>query len=62
MYNIKNYENLLGMDGFSDKALNTHWTLYAGYVKNINSILEKFSNGSLTHDSIEGGEVKRRLG
>ncbi len=62
MYQAKNYTYLLGLEGFSDKALTMHFTLYGGYVKNTNSILEKFKSGSLLHDSIEGAEVKRRLG
>lgn len=62
MYTAKNYTHLLGLNGFSDNALNTHFALYEGYVKNTNSILENFRNGNLTHDSIEGSEVKRRLG
>ena len=41
MYTVKNYENLLGLKGFSDNALKLHFTLYEGYVKNVNSILEK---------------------
>ncbi len=62
MYIARNFEYLFGIKGFSDNSLNTHFTLYEGYVKNTNSILENFRNGNLTHDSIEGAEVKRRLG
>lgn len=62
MYTPKDYKYLLGLEGFSDNALNTHFTLYEGYVKNINSILEKFRTKVLVQDSIEGAEVKRRLG
>lgn len=62
MYTAKNYTHLLGLNGFSDNALNTHFALYEGYVKNTNSILESFRNGSLSHNSIEGNEVKRRFG
>lgn len=62
MYQAKDYNYLLGLKGFSDLALTTHFTLYVGYVKNTNSILENFRNGNLAHDSIEGSEVKRRLG
>ena len=62
MYKAKDFKYLLGLEGFSDNALNMHFTLYEGYVNNINSILEGFRNGSILHGSIEGAEVKRRLG
>lgn len=62
MYTPKDYKYLLGLPGFSDEVLNTHFTLYEGYVKNTNSILESFRSGDLEHGSIEGSEVKRRLG
>jgi len=62
MYTPKDYKYLLGLPGFSDNSLNTHFTLYEGYVKNTNSILEKFRDGILEHGTIEGAEVKRRLG
>ncbi len=62
MYTAKNYENLLGLNGFSENALKLHFTLYEGYVKNINSILEKFQNGLVGRDSIEASELERRMG
>lgn len=62
MYTPKDYKNLLGLKGFSDNALNIHFTLYEGYVKNINSILEKFQNGSIERNSIEASEIERRMG
>ncbi|MEA4910552.1 Superoxide dismutase [Fe] [bioreactor metagenome] len=62
MYTSKDYKNLLGMNGFSDNALNIHFTLYEGYVKNVNSILEKFSKGEVKEGSYEMGELKRRFG
>lgn len=52
------------MPGFSDNALNLHFTLYKGYVKNINEILAKLNNFATSGDvkSIEYAELKRRLG
>lgn len=62
MYTAKNYEYLLGLKGFSDEALKTHFTLYGGYVKNINSILEKLQNGNIERNSLEASELERRMG
>ena len=61
MYTAKNYENLLGIKGFSEGALRLHFTLYEGYVKNINSILDKLRNEGLDKSSIEAAEMRRRL-
>jgi Fe-Mn family superoxide dismutase len=36
LYVAKDYSSLLGMPGFSDKALQTHFKLYQGYVANTN--------------------------
>lgn len=60
-YTPKDYKNLLGLKGFSDNALNIHFTLYEGYVKNVNSILEKFSGKMLSDGSIEKSEIQRRF-
>lgn len=62
MYTAKNYENLLGLKGFSDEALRLHFTLYEGYVKNINSILNKWNDGTVEKGSIEASEIERRMG
>lgn len=62
MYSVKDYTALLGLPGFSDKSLTTHFTLYSGYVKNINSILEKLQQGDFTGREIERNELLRRLG
>ncbi len=39
-YEAKDYSKLLGMEGFSDTLLNTHFTLYKGYVTNTNKVME----------------------
>lgn len=62
MYISKDYKNLVGLKGFSDNALNIHFTLYEGYVKNVNSILEKFSKDEVKEGSYEMGELRRRFG
>ena len=40
IYKANHYESLLGMEGFSEKLLKNHFSLYEGYVKNANKILE----------------------
>ncbi|PIP18242.1 MAG: superoxide dismutase, partial [Parcubacteria group bacterium CG23_combo_of_CG06-09_8_20_14_all_35_6] len=52
MYQVKNYDSLLGLTGFSDQAMNTHFALYKGYVDNTNKLLETRDNP----------ESRRRLG
>lgn len=63
-YKAKDYSSLLGMQGFSDKALNAHFKLYQGYVTNTNLLLDIL--GKLTaagkNRSPEYAEIKRRLG
>jgi superoxide dismutase, Fe-Mn family len=59
-YAKKDYSKLKGMEGFSDKALDTHFALYEGYVNNTNKLLELFS--SAEKDSPQYAELKRRLG
>lgn len=44
MYEPKNYDHLIGTPGFSDTLLKNHFTLYQGYVKNTNALLEAFSD------------------
>lgn len=63
-YSAKNYERLLGTAGFSDVLLKNHFTLYQGYVTNINKIFATLS--LLQKDdrlsTPEYAELKRRLG
>ncbi|MEK9207896.1 MAG: Fe-Mn family superoxide dismutase [Patescibacteria group bacterium] len=64
MYEAKNFEHLLGLDGFSETALKNHFTLYQGYVNNANKLAENLKA------LLEGGkagtpeyaEQKRRFG
>lgn len=41
-YQVKNYSHLKGIGKISDEAMQMHFKLYEGYVKNTNLILEKF--------------------
>lgn len=64
MYQPQDYARLLGTLGFSDQLLNNHFTLYQGYVKNTNTLLEKL-DGLLKTDQAsipEYAELSRRLG
>ena len=39
-YQAKNFENLIGLPGFSEKILKDHFGLYQGYVNNFNKLDE----------------------
>jgi Fe-Mn family superoxide dismutase len=63
-YQAKDYNRILGMEGFSDTLLKNHFTLYQGYVTNTNKLMETLSQ--LLKEGKTGvpdyAEVKRRLG
>ncbi len=59
-YSAQNFEHLLGLAGFSDTLLTNHFTLYEGYVKNTNALMEKLD--TLEAGTLEYNEFKRRLG
>jgi superoxide dismutase, Fe-Mn family len=64
VYEAKNFDNLLGTDGFSDELLKNHFTLYNGYVTNTNKVVEtlmQMSKDGKTNIP-EFAELKRRLG
>jgi len=64
MYEAKNYEHLLGLDGFSDVLLKNHFTLYQGYVANFNKLFDAVVKMS-DEDKMgapEFAELKRRFG
>ena len=62
-YEVKNYEYLLGLAGFSDQILKNHFTLYSGYVANFNKLndiliaMEKEGK----HSTPEVAELNRRF-
>jgi len=64
MYSAKNFEHLLGTEGFSDTLLKNHFTLYEGYVKNTNMFLERLQTLAKEEKATPGefAELKRRLG
>lgn len=63
-YETKNFENLLGLAGFSDQLLKNHFALYQGYVNNFNKLndilvaMEKEGKYGIP----EYAELNRRLG
>ena len=63
-YEIKNFDSLLGLPGFSENLLKNHFTLYQGYVNNFNKLndllvaLEK----SDKFGTPEYAELNRRFG
>jgi superoxide dismutase, Fe-Mn family len=63
-YTEKDYSKLIGMEGFSETLLKNHFTLYQGYVKNTNKVVETLEQ--LLKEGKTGGpeyaEIKRRLG
>lgn len=60
MYSPQNYKRLLGTPGFSDQMLHNHFTLYEGYVKNTNTLVEFLDTKEI--GSSEYAELQRRLG
>ncbi|HLN18710.1 MAG TPA: Fe-Mn family superoxide dismutase [Patescibacteria group bacterium] len=60
MFSKKDYSHLLGMTGFSNEALKTHFALYEGYVSNANKLLEEI--GEQASDTVQFSEMKRRFG
>jgi superoxide dismutase, Fe-Mn family len=57
-YRAKDYSHLLGMAGFSKKALESHFKLYQGYATNANLILDLIRTSAPPAQS----ELRRRLG
>ena len=58
-YEQKNYDYLLGIEGLSETLLKNHFSLYGGYVKNTNLLLETL--GKVESGSIEFNEINRRF-
>lgn len=62
-YEEKKFD-LPALDGISEKQIEVHLGLYAGYVKHVNLIRERI--GELSHDTEKNGyaiaEMQRRLG
>ena len=65
-YEVKTYD-LSGLHGISDKTLEMHFKLYAGYVKETNKLNEKIAgflrDGQVDQEEMpDYSELKRRLG
>jgi len=63
-YEAKNFDNLLGLQGFSDTLLKNHFTLYQGYVTNTNKLMDTMK-ALVDGDKMatpEFAELKRRFG
>jgi Fe-Mn family superoxide dismutase len=58
-YAAKNFNRLLGMEGFSDKLLKTHFKLYEGYVAHINQMIQSLKTKE--RETLEYEEIKRRF-
>jgi len=63
-YSAKDYNRLIGMDGFSETLLKNHFTLYQGYVTNTNKLMDTLSQFQKEGKTgtPEYAELKRRLG
>lgn len=64
LFETKNFENLIGTEGFSDQLLKNHFTLYQGYVTNTNKITDTIRM-FLKENRLgtpEFAELKRRFG
>ncbi|MBI3306278.1 MAG: superoxide dismutase, partial [Candidatus Omnitrophica bacterium] len=64
IYQAKNYDYLYGTQGFSDELLKNHFTLYEGYVKNVNTLAAQIAKWDREgkEKSPEYDECKRRFG
>jgi Fe-Mn family superoxide dismutase len=65
-YKEQVFDHLKGLDGISDKQIAEHLELYAGYVKQVNTLNEMLTefrgHGKASGKSPEFAEVTRRLG
>lgn len=59
-YEPQDFKHLLGMPGMSDALLTNHFTLYEGYVKNVNAIGERAQ--IIEPGTPESAELRRRFG
>lgn len=63
-YTAKDYNHLIGIEGFSETLLKNHFTLYQGYVTNTNKLNEILGEMVKTGKigTPEYAELKRRMG
>jgi Fe-Mn family superoxide dismutase len=62
IYKAKDYNGLIGMEGFSETLLKNHFTLYQGYVNNTNKLQELLISKPKDGTNPEFAELKRRFG
>lgn len=60
IYTARDFKHLLGLSGFSDTMLTNHFTLYEGYVKNTNALVNLLETKEI--GTPEFAELQRRLG
>ncbi len=63
-YEAQDFSQLKGMNGFSDQALDMHFALYQGYVKNTNLLAEELQKLAAQNQTKTPAyaELKRRFG
>ena len=65
-YKEQKFDHLKGLDGISDKQVDEHLALYAGYVKQVNTLNEELAKmraeGKVSGKNPEFAELTRRLG
>jgi Fe-Mn family superoxide dismutase len=65
-YKEQKFDHLKGLDGISDKQVEEHLALYAGYVKQVNTLNEELARmrgeGKASGKNPEFAEITRRLG
>jgi superoxide dismutase, Fe-Mn family len=65
-YKEQSFDNLRGLDGISDEQIAEHLKLYAGYVKQVNTLNEELAQllgkGKASGKDPEFAELTRRLG
>ena len=63
-YEAKNFENLIGTEGFSAALFKNHFTLYQGYVTNTNKLIDALGRllAEVKTATPEYAELKRRFG
>jgi Fe-Mn family superoxide dismutase len=65
-YKEQKFDHLKGLDGISDKQVEEHLALYAGYVKQVNALNEELAklrgDGKASGKNPEFAELTRRLG
>lgn len=61
-YQAINFDDIVGLKGFTDVLLKNHLSLYQGYVNNTNKIIQAMSAALKAENTVEFSELKRRFG